>query len=139
MAEGVGIEPTGDKIFAPRTALKAGTATRRHPLPCSIYGPRRDPATGVFAAADSTFRCVRVHQLCNGMLKRHHSKLANLPYVNEYHIRLRPAKGLLFDTRINDPDKAGLCTRKHKRPESFDSGLDSLPSCIYQSSGVGST
>ncbi len=32
-AEGVGIEPTGDSTTAPRTALKAGTATRRHPLP----------------------------------------------------------------------------------------------------------
>ncbi len=37
MAEGVGIEPTGDKIFAPLTALKAGIATRRHPLPRPIY------------------------------------------------------------------------------------------------------
>jgi len=36
MAEGVGIEPTGDNIIAPHTALKAGTATRRHPLPASI-------------------------------------------------------------------------------------------------------
>jgi hypothetical protein len=33
MAEGVGIEPTGDNAIAPLSALKAGTATRRHPLP----------------------------------------------------------------------------------------------------------
>jgi hypothetical protein len=37
MAEGVGIEPTRDNTIAPRTALKAGTATRRHPLPVSVY------------------------------------------------------------------------------------------------------
>jgi len=37
MAEGVGIEPTEDKIIAPHTALKTGTATRRHPLPRTIY------------------------------------------------------------------------------------------------------
>lgn len=37
MAEGVGIEPTEDKIIAPHTALKTGTATRRHPLPKTIY------------------------------------------------------------------------------------------------------
>ncbi len=36
MAEGVGIEPTGDNMIAPHTALKAGTATRRHPLPPTI-------------------------------------------------------------------------------------------------------
>ena len=36
MAEGVGIEPTGDNAIAPRTALKAGAATRRHPLPAPI-------------------------------------------------------------------------------------------------------
>ncbi len=48
MAEGVGIEPTGDKIFAPRTALKAGIATRRHPLPCSIYEHPLRVAIGVF-------------------------------------------------------------------------------------------
>jgi len=33
LAEGVGIEPTGDNAIAPLTALKAGTATRQHPLP----------------------------------------------------------------------------------------------------------
>lgn len=37
MAEGVGIEPTGNNTIAPRTALKAGTATRRHPLPAVVY------------------------------------------------------------------------------------------------------
>ncbi len=37
MAEGMGIEPIGDNTIAPRTALKAGTATRRHPLPPVVY------------------------------------------------------------------------------------------------------
>jgi len=46
-AEGVGIEPTGDNAIAPRTALKAGTATRRHPLPLVVYND-----TALMANAD---------------------------------------------------------------------------------------
>ncbi len=37
ITEGVGIEPTGNNAIAPHTALKAGTATRRHPLPAKVY------------------------------------------------------------------------------------------------------
>lgn len=39
LAEGVGIEPTRDNAIAPHSALKAGTATRRHPLPTPTYSP----------------------------------------------------------------------------------------------------
>jgi len=48
-AEGVGIEPTGDNAIAPRTALKAGTATRRHPLPPVVYNN-----TALMANTDTT-------------------------------------------------------------------------------------
>ena len=67
-AEGVGIEPTGDKIFAPLTALKAGTATRRYPLPGPIYKHPNAIAIGVFPRHRECTRSANFHFVCTGLL-----------------------------------------------------------------------